>query len=126
MICGCEKTKNIQVTLHFNTKEFHCKCNNPLCTYTLYSPILFEKLEELRISCGSRPLYITSGFRCINWNSKIGGVSKSKHTVGLACDVAHSKLFPQEIAYRAKEIGFDFVYAGEGFAHLDLRSLLVY
>ena len=43
-------------------------------------------LEPLREACG-HPLIITSGYRCPQLNSAVGGVKNSYHLLGLAADI---------------------------------------
>jgi len=49
-------------------------------------PKLLGKLVELR-KILERPVYITSGYRCLRYNQKIGGVVNSYHRIGLAADI---------------------------------------
>lgn len=43
-------------------------------------------LEPLRVAYG-KPLYINSGYRCMQLNQAVGGVSNSYHLTGCAADI---------------------------------------
>ena len=49
-------------------------------------PYLLKKLTELR-GIIEKPVYITSGYRCPEYNHKVGGVVNSYHLIGLAVDI---------------------------------------
>lgn len=52
---------------------------------------LFDKTVQPLRELLNTPLIITSGFRCLKLNEAVGGVSNSKHTLGMAVDLV-SKL----------------------------------
>ena len=45
-----------------------------------------ELLDKVRERWG-KPLRVTSGFRCDELNTAVGGVKKSHHTLGCAADI---------------------------------------
>jgi zinc D-Ala-D-Ala carboxypeptidase len=45
-----------------------------------------EMLEKIRTLCGDKPVIITSGFRCDELNSAIGGAPESAHRYGYGVD----------------------------------------
>ena len=49
-----------------------------------YTASLFELIRE---ACGSNTLYITSGWRCISHNKKVGGHPNSLHLHGMSLDL---------------------------------------
>lgn len=49
---------------------------------------LLAKVSELLSRAGLKDIAITSGFRSVKYNEKIGGAKKSLHTRGLAIDLA--------------------------------------
>lgn len=67
--------------------EIQCKCFRKDCIYTLVSPRVVDSFQILRNFAGV-PLAINSGFRCKEHNKSVGGVTKSKHTYGLAIDIS--------------------------------------
>jgi Peptidase M15 len=48
------------------------------------------RLEALRHKLGDHPLVVTSGFRSIACNQRVGGASNSQHLYGTAADVIGS------------------------------------
>ena len=48
-----------------------------------------ERLDEIREKYG-KPIIITSGYRCQELNTKVGGKSNSFHLKGLAADLKYS------------------------------------
>lgn len=73
-------------TKNFKLNEFKCECNGKYCTGypTFLNVNLLKYTQKLRNKYGS--LIITSGLRCTRYNSLIGGIRGSKHTLGKAID----------------------------------------
>lgn len=73
-------------TKNFKLEEFKCGCSGKYCTgYPAQLNINFLKnMQKLRNKYGS--LTVTSGLRCVTYNSNIGGIRGSKHTQGKAAD----------------------------------------
>ncbi|WP_294912372.1 D-Ala-D-Ala carboxypeptidase family metallohydrolase [uncultured Gilliamella sp.] len=65
------------------------------------------KLELVRKALG-KPIIITSGYRCPALNARVGGVSTSAHTKGLAVDFKSSFGTPKEICQRLIDAGVQF------------------
>ena len=65
------------------------------------------KLELVRKALG-KPIIITSGYRCIELNKRVGGVSTSAHTKGLAVDFHCSYGTPKQICQRLIDAGVQF------------------
>lgn len=80
-------------TENFKLEEFKCECNGKWCTgyHEILSINLLKNVQKLRNKYGS--LTITSGLRCTNYNSNIGGIRGSKHTQGKAVDFFTSYTF---------------------------------
>lgn len=73
-------------TKNFKLEEFKCPCKSHCTGYNDYLSITFLKnLQKVRDKFG--PVTITSGERCIKYNSSIGGIWGSKHTKGKAGDI---------------------------------------
>ena len=68
----------------FLYSEFDCP--DPDSKYTLVSGNLILSLQDLRDYFGW-PLIITSGYRTLVHNKKVGGVDGSFHTLGMAADI---------------------------------------
>jgi zinc D-Ala-D-Ala carboxypeptidase len=85
------------------------------------------KLEALRRKLGDHPLVITSGFRSLACNQRVGGASNSQHLYGMAADVVGGGgLSLCSIALAARSAGFSGIL-GPGapdhgdHVHLDSR-----
>lgn len=116
-----KKGDYIQLTPHFNSKEFKCKCYRPDCLVTFISEELVSALEQIRLNVGA--LRITSGFRCDRHNEAIGGRTGSRHLLGEAVDLQSPTRTPKEIADAAEPL---FQSGGLGravtFTHVDRRG----
>jgi len=109
---------DINIALHFKLSEFSCPC----CKRVMLHPKLLAKLMELR-KILERPIYITSGYRCPEYNQKIGGVVNSYHCIGLAADIKVKDINLIELLGYAEEIDFAGIgfYEKKNFLHLDVR-----
>lgn len=67
---------------YFKREEFACKH----CGENLITPELLELVDSIREEFG-HPLRVSSGYRCETHNKAVGGVTSSKHTLGLAADL---------------------------------------
>jgi zinc D-Ala-D-Ala carboxypeptidase len=104
---------------HFQAGEFACSC----CGLVLVHPELVRKLEGLRSAAGA-PVNITSGYRCANCNTAVGGAENSCHLFGMAADIWVEGISPRQLAEVAENTGFDGIgiYAEQGFLHVDVRG----
>lgn len=89
--------------------------------------VLIIRLQEDAIKAGIIPghLYLNSGFRSVQYNAKVGGAKSSKHTSGLAVDLAwdgfkgkseNTNLF----VALARKTGFKGIGLYNTFVHLDI------
>jgi len=85
-------------------------------------PKLLAKLVELR-KILERPVYITSGYRCFEYNQKVGGVPNSYHCIGLATDIKVKDINLINLLEICENIGFGGIgfYEKKNFLHLDVR-----
>lgn len=74
----------MKLSPHFDSNEFKCKCGQ--CEPKPMNPLLIQELEKIR-SKVNEPIYINSGYRCKNYNRRVGGVSNSQHLLGNASDI---------------------------------------
>lgn len=112
-----------RLSANFAVDEFHCGCGDPRCHVTLVHPRLVEVLQTLRDRL-ARPLRLSSGYRCLAHNERVGGRARSFHTRGMAADVACGDEAVAELAEAAAEvpaIGGIGAYPARGFVHLDVR-----
>ncbi len=112
---------DIQISESFNLKEFHCRH----CQQVKLDSELLNKLQELRTLL-NRAIVITSGFRCEEHNTAVGGAPGSLHMQGKAADIAirPTGLTASKLLEKCNEIGFTGigVYAEQGFVHVDIRD----
>lgn len=73
----------MRLTDNFREEEFKCnceKCRNEMKIYVVYL------LQAIRHDL-DEAMYVTSGYRCEEYNKKIGGVENSFHMYGKAADI---------------------------------------
>lgn len=78
-----------------------------------------EILEPLRLEIG-KPIHISSGYRCLELNKKIGGVPTSQHCIGQACDFKVEGMTSYEIVKVILELNLPFDQVGlyDSFVHI--------
>lgn len=97
---------------YFKSDEFKCKCGK--CNSPAYlNPNLITYLDALRRHF-DRPVIITSGIRCKDYNDSLPGSSRvSGHLKGNAADVYIKGVHPKEIHYWWKHnVSHGFSYYG--------------
>lgn len=107
--------EDFQVTLNFNTKEFHCKDGSRVPAEYLPNVVyLALNLQKFRNLLGNVTIYINSAYRSKTYNSKIGGVPKSNHLTARAVDIQTQKYLPDELYKKLREfIELDYLPDGE-------------
>jgi zinc D-Ala-D-Ala carboxypeptidase len=84
------------------------------------------KAEALRHKLGDRPLYVSSAFRSVECNARVGGSSNSEHMYGTATDLTGSPTLCQ-LATQARTTGHSGIL-GPGYpdhndhTHIDSRA----
>lgn len=107
---------------YFVPSEFKCPCCG--CLSILGIPQrLVDVLDCIREDIG-KPLYVTSGFRCLSHNIAVGGAEFSQHLLGTAADVTCDDIDVNQIAFLAESYGADGIglYPSQGFVHIDVRG----
>ena len=109
---------NIKVAKFFKLNEFACPC----CKKVMLHPKLLSKLIELRNTL-ERPVIVTSGYRCPEYNQEAGGVVSSYHCIGLAADIAVKDIELITLLEVCENLDFNGIgfYENKGFLHLDVR-----
>lgn len=111
---------------HFTKSEMKCKCG---CGRSDMNEDFMLALDKLRMEYG-HPIYITSGFRCPTYNARIGGVTGSYHTKGVAADISIYGLPAFELLKHIFDLGFEGVGIDQKgtmssrFIHVD-KGLLI-
>ena len=80
--------------LNFQVCEFACKDGSD---YLKLDSALVLMLQRIRDHF-NKPVIINSGYRNPEYNKKVGGASRSRHTYGRAADIAIKGVAPIEIA----------------------------
>ena len=75
---------NMQISKHFNVREFACKCGK--CKETIINNRLVGGLEKLYELFNCSMIIVNSGYRCPSYDTYIGGFV-GKHATGDAADV---------------------------------------
>lgn len=110
---------------YFKCREFDCPC--VYCDTTLIHEDLVKGLDKMREML-SRPIYITSGYRCDRYqhNLRVRGYETARgistHQLGYAADISTGEdtgLYLEEIA---RKCGFRAVGVGPKWVHVDTRS----
>lgn len=111
------------ISPHFSIGEMACKDGSD---EVLYSTELMSMLEKLR-AYGGFTVHINSGYRSPSYNRKIGGASKSQHTLGTAADIFVKKngktVSSKLICCLCQTLGFKGIaYISGSAVHVDMRS----
>ena len=119
-----KKGQGVKLSTNFTSNEFDCH-GSGCCSSTLINPELVKYLQKIREHFNT-PITITSGYRCITHNSRVGGATGSRHTKGDAADIVVKGVSPREVAKYAESIGIKGIGLYETstdgfFTHIDTR-----
>lgn len=104
---------------YFEEHEFHCTCNRVHQAQSV-DPRLIWMLDLARDRAGL-PFVITSGYRCVEHNTEVGGVKDSAHLKGLAADIFVGNSRARYIMLKSLlPIGFSRIGIGRNFIHVDI------
>lgn len=104
------------VSKNFRASELQCSCG---CK-GLPKPELISRLQNLRDSCGFA-FSITSGYRCAEYNTKVGGAFASRHVTGEAVDIAVPVEKRWRLVSEAMRLQWGGIGVAKSFIHLDIR-----
>ena len=76
---------SVQITSHFNSTEFRCKCGKEH-EFELNNNLV-QKLEQLYAALNCSKIIVTSGFRCPAHDKAVKGSGTRQHTLGNAADI---------------------------------------
>lgn len=111
----------------FKVKEFACKDGSNVI---FVDSDLVSVLQKIR-NHFNRPVVITSGYRTVSHNKKVGGSTNSQHLYGTAADIQVKDTPPEFVADYAETllsgkggIGLYPKKAGraKGWVHVDVRK----
>ena len=87
-------------------------------------PELYKAVEEIEkqlLVFGADEITVNSGFRCVPYNAKIGGVPGSAHTIGLAIDASCESGWQRLMLIRTLIAnGIHRIGIGKTFVHFDI------
>lgn len=111
------RINEIAISEHFKLNEFQCPC----CHNVKLHPELFTRLLALRNEWG-RPIIITSGYRCPEHNTAVGGEKNSLHRAGLACDIKAAEKEQEILKILPLKHGFSKIlcYPERKYMHIDV------
>lgn len=89
-----EKEGNKKIADHFKVKEFACKDGTPIVFVDESLAVILEIARKTI----KKPIIITSGYRTVSHNAKVGGAKYSYHTRGMAADIRADGMKPKELA----------------------------
>lgn len=119
---------SVQLTPHFNTKEFRCKCGG---THNiLIDDKLPQMLEKLHSALKCSKIIISSGHRCAAHDKAVGGSGSGMHVSGCAADFvcygADGKVINSKIvSCAAQDLGFAGIaniQKSYDYIHCDVRT----
>jgi zinc D-Ala-D-Ala carboxypeptidase len=113
----------VKISPHFDSDEFKCKCGK--CIGGKVSAKLLMILEDVRTEY-AKPMTITSGGRCEDWNRHEGGEPNSYHlfnettpirAVDIFCPNSYDRY---QLIKLAMKYGIGGIGVGLGFIHFDI------
>jgi uncharacterized protein YcbK (DUF882 family) len=83
---------------------------------------LAQRLEKVRSQLGNRSITITSGWRDMLTNQRVGGARLSRHLIGEAVDIVVSGMTPKQVQDALDNTWEGGLGYGSTFTHLDIRG----
>lgn len=119
-------TTSKQISTHFHSTEFMCKCG---CKKIKIDENLVKKMENIFSKLNASKCIISSGYRHPEYDIEIGGFV-GRHAEGLAADCIYydkdGKIIPSKIvicvAYDLGELNGIAMIKGGNYTHLDNRA----
>lgn len=121
---GINLPKNAMCINNFGWWEFLINQNEkPTITILKNIQQVAFKLQYYRDNLFDKnPVKITSGWRSLNYNKKIGGAKKSYHISGLAADFLVRGISPKEVQKVLNKKHFGGLEFANEWTHIDLRG----
>ena len=119
-------TSSKQITPHFHSTEFRCKCG---CGKIYIDEGLVNNLEALFTKLNASKCIISSGYRCPAHDIAVGGNGSGQHTKGYAADCVYydksGNIIPSKIVVcAAYDSGLfkGMANINSNYVHLDVRK----
>lgn len=117
-------SKNTKISTHFDSIEIRCQH----CGVMKIDTELITKIEHIFSKLNASKCIVSSGYRCVTYDKKIGGFA-GRHSEGLAVDCVFydkkGKIIPSKIvicvAYDLKELN-GIAKINNNYVHLDNRK----
>lgn len=115
----------MQISEHFATEEFECKCGCGSCNV---DSELIAKLEQLFTAMNAKYIFVSSGVRCPEHSVAVGGSRTDAHTKGIAADISVMKkngeyYTAETIAREAEKLDFNGIgIIDNTYCHVDIRN----
>lgn len=108
---------------YFSRKEFACKCGRYCDGYPAQMQRSVVELAERARAELKGVGFVSSGLRCSQHNTDVGGVSNSRHLVGKAIDLRiEGKSARQTLAWAQRQPEVRYSYAiDNNFVHIDIE-----
>lgn len=105
---------------NFYRYEFECKCG---CGGNTQDTETMLVVQDVRDAFDS-PVFVNSGYRCPDYNKRIGGAPESQHMYGRANDIRVSGVSPKRVAdyLERKYPGKYGIGRYRSFTHVDTKS----
>lgn len=110
-----------KVSTNFRVREFACQDGSDV---VIIADKLVNILQAIRNHFG-QPVTLTSGYRTIAHNKKVGGEDYSQHIYGTAADIQVAGVAPSDVADYAEQLmpGTGGVGRYKDFTHVDVRAV---
>lgn len=103
---------------NLSLSETTCKCG---CERNTMQQRIVDLFQALRVKL-AKPLTINSGFRCAEYNKKVGGKPASQHLSGKALDMKLPKdMTADQFEKEMESVGFTAIGKYKTFCHGDER-----
>tara|TARA_R110002074_G_scaffold30536_1_gene86438 strand:+ start:159 stop:542 length:384 start_codon:yes stop_codon:yes gene_type:complete len=118
----------MKLTKNFSLSEFECKggCKIPNDVFENIK-LLATHLQAFR-DVFNEPITINSSYRCVEYNSLVGGSKTSQHLLGKAADITIKGYTPDEVADKIELLHSENRNRTNGlgryntFTHVDIRN----
>ena len=114
---------NHQLTEHFKSEEFWCKCGcgleGPNGNHIMQNLVL--KLELVRKAYG-KGMRINSGIRCLEYNRSIGSSDTSSHIKCIAADIGCTQMEDRYLLMKYLPGHFERIGIHKEFIHVDIDT----
>ena len=115
--------ENIQLTEHFRSSEFWCRCGcgneGPNGNHIMQPLVL--KLEIVRTAI-NKSMKINSGIRCLKHNRSIGSSDTSSHVKCIAADISCRQMSDRHLLMSHLPKLFERIGIHKDFIHVDIDT----